>query len=242
MGMPRKPRQRSVDHLYHLTSRGVVRRPIFSSHDDLGVFLATIGGVVSARGWRCHAYCLMPNHYHLLVDTPRADLPEGMRDLNSSYATRFNAAHAATGHVFQGRYDARIVRSHAHALEVIRYIPLNPVRAALCQDPADWPWSSYRASAGLAAPAKWLTTATTLAWFGDGEIGRRRYREFVGAGRAIVDPELAALRELVGDGRIEALRRVRDEYGYSVRAIAKALGVHHSTLAERLKRDPTKGV
>ena len=90
--MPRQPRLRSTDHLYHVTARGVARREIFRSDDDGRVFLSTLGAVVTERGWHCHCYCLMPNHYHLLVGTPRGDLPEGMRDLNGSYATRFNTA------------------------------------------------------------------------------------------------------------------------------------------------------
>ncbi len=184
----------------------------------------------------------MPNHFHLLVDTPRADLLEGMRDLNSSYATRFNTAHELDGHVFQGRYGSRPVRSDPHAREVSRYIPLNPVRAGLCQEPGGWPWSSYQATAGLTRPPAWLTVGGILGWFGEGEAGRRGYREFVAGGHGILDPEAAALRELLADGQSEDIRRVQHEYGYSVRAIARALGVHHSTLAERLTRDPPKVV
>jgi putative transposase len=184
----------------------------------------------------------MPNHYHLLVDTPRGDLPEGMRDLNSSYATRFNTAHELSGHVFQGRYGSRLIRSDAQACEVSRYIPLNPVRAKLCSQPADWPWSSYRAVAGMTRPPAWLTIADILRWFGDGEAGRRAYREFVAGGHGVTDPEAAALRELLADARAEDIRRVQHDHGYSLRAIARALGLHHSTLAQRLAMDPPKGV
>ena len=184
----------------------------------------------------------MPNHYHLMVDTPRADLPEGMRDLNSSYATRFNAAHELTGHVFQGRYASRLVRSDPHALEVSRYIPLNPVRAGLRPQPGDWPWSSYRATAGMTRPPAWLTIDGILRWFGEGADARRGYRAFVADGQNVLDPEAAALRELLSEGRLEDVRRVQDDHGYSLRAIARALGIHHSTLAERLSRDPPKGV
>ena len=240
--MPRQPRLRSTDHLYHVTARGVARREIFRSDDDGRVFLSTLGGVITERGWHCHCYCLMPNHYHLLVDTPRGDLPEGMRDLNSSYATRFNTAHELTGHVFQGRYGSRLIRSDPHALEVSRYIPLNPVRARLRPRPEDWPWSSYRATAGVVRPPAWLTVDGVLRWFGDRADAQRRYREFVAEGRHVADPEGAALRTLLCDGGPEDVRRVHRDHGYSLRAIAGALGIHHSTLAERLSRDPPKGV
>jgi REP element-mobilizing transposase RayT len=240
--VPRQPRLRSSDHLYHVTARGVARRKIFRSDADGRVFLSALGEVIVERGWRCHCYCLMPNHFHLLVATPRADLPEGMRDLNSSYATRFNTAHELSGHVFQGRYGSRLVATDPHAREVSRYIPLNPVRAGLCSDPADWPWSSYRAAAGITRPPAWLTIADILHWFGEGDEAKKAYREFVACGHRVLDPEAAALRELLGGGDAEAIRRVQREHGYSLRAIARALGLHHSTLAQRLSADPPKGV
>jgi|SRR6185437_13316251 len=240
--MPRQSRPRSTNDLYHVTARGVARREIFHSDDDGRVFLSTLGDVVTERGWHCHCYCLMPNHYHLLVGTPRSDLPEGMRDLNSAYATRFNTAHELTGHVFQGRYGSRLVRSDTHALEVCRYIPLNPVRAGLRPSPEDWPWSSYRATTGLVRPPNWLTIGTVLRWFGEGEDARRSYREFVAEGHNAADPEVVALREVLSHAKADDIRRAQRDYGYSLRAIARALGVHHSTLAERLSRDPPKGV
>ncbi len=216
---------------------------MFRTAADGRVFLSTLGEVVTDRGWRCHCYCLMPNHYHLLVETPGADLPEGMRDLNSTYATRFNTAHDLSGHVFQGRYDSRVVRSQEHALEVVRYIPLNPVRAGICDRPADWAWSNYLATAGERRAQPWLTIDTTLRWFGSGEKARRHYREFVAAGRHVTDPEAAAVRQLLRQGAVDDVLRVRDEYGYSMRRIATLLGIHHSTLAQRMQtRHPPKGV
>jgi putative transposase len=229
--------------MHHVTSRGVARRAIFRSNDDRRAFLDSLSGVVMGRAWRCHAFCLMPNHYHLLLDTPSADLPEGMRDLNSGYATRFNTAHELDGHVFQGRYGARLVRSQEHALEVARYIPLNPIRARLCNEPADWAWSNYRAVVGLVPAPAFLNTRTTLGWFGGGPSASARYGEFVARGRAVLDPEAAALAALLASGRLADARLAHVEYGYSLRTIASHMGVHHSKLARHLRAtDAPKGV
>jgi putative transposase len=221
--------------MYHVTSRGVARRAIFQTDNDRRAFLSTIRDVVVERSWRCHAYCLMGNHYHLLVDTPSADLPEGMRDLNSAYATRFNTAHECKGHVFQGRYAARLVRSHEHAVEVARYIPLNPVRAGICAVPEHWAWSSYRAIAGLAPTPTFLDPTATLDWFGGGRPAAVRYREFVARGRGVTDPEAAALVAILSSGRLEDAHLAHDQYGYSLRTIASHMGIPHSKLARRLQ-------
>jgi putative transposase len=229
--------------MYHVTARGVVRRTIFFSDDDRRAFMSSLAETITARAWRCHSYCLMGNHYHLLVDTPNSDLPEGMRDLNSAYATRFNTANESDGHVFQGRYHARTVRSDEHALQVARYIPLNPVRAGLCPAPEDWPWSSYRAIAGFVRPPRFLNTSVTLGWFGAGAEAAARYREYVACGTEIVDPEAAALATLLASGRLTDARIAHVEYGYSLRRLASLLGVHHSTLARKFaEMDAPKGV
>jgi REP element-mobilizing transposase RayT len=233
----------SSDHLYHLTARGVSRRSIFHTDNDCRQFLRTLAETVFDRAWRCHAYCLMGNHYHLLLDTPKADLPEGMRDLNSAYATRFNTVHESDGHVFQGRYDARIIRRQEHALQVARYIPLNPVRAKLCDGPERWIWSSYRATAGLAPAPAFLTTNVTLGWFGGDGTARARYRDYVGQGATVADPEVAALAEILSSRELSAAHTAHAEYGYSLRTIAAHLGVHHTTLARRLEAlNAPKGV
>jgi REP-associated tyrosine transposase len=102
-----------------------------------------LGDVLSSRGWIRHAYCLIPNHYHLLLEVPELDLPRGLHRLNGRYARRFNQRHGRVGHVFGGPYFAQPVRRDEHVIEACRYIVLNPVRAGLCAHPADWPWSSY---------------------------------------------------------------------------------------------------
>ncbi len=170
--------------LYHLTSRGNARQPIFLADADRRAFLHRLGRVVEAHGWRCLAYCLMPNHYHLLVETPRPDLSRGMQRLNAAYTQGFNARHARVGHVLQGRFSSILVEREAHLLEVARYVVLNPVRAGLAAVPEAYPWSSLRATLGLDPAPGWLAVRELLAGFGSAA----RYLEFVRAGRGAESP------------------------------------------------------
>lgn len=122
----------------------------------------------------------MTNHYHVVIETPRPTLSVGMRDLNGIYASRFNERHDRVGHVFGERYKAVLVDKEAHHLECCRYVVLNPVRAGICADPAEWPWSSYAATAGLARRPPWLTTESILGALGTDLLGAQaRYRAFV---------------------------------------------------------------
>jgi putative transposase len=107
----------------------------------------------------------MPNHVHLVVRTRLPNIAQGMQRLNGMYAQFFNERHGFSGHLWQGRYGARMIETESHALEVARYVVLNPLRAGLCAHPADWPWSSYRATAGLAPRPRFLDTAWTLRYF-----------------------------------------------------------------------------
>ena len=170
--------------LYHLTARGNARQAIFLDDDDRTAFLDLYGAVADRFGWRAHAYCLMGNHYHLLVETPEPNLSRGMRQLNGVYTQRFNRRHDRVGHVFQGRFKAILVERESYLLALARYVVLNPVRAGLARRAQDWRWSSYRATAGLAAAPGWLTTDWLLRQFAaDGSAARRRYRRFVAEGR-----------------------------------------------------------
>jgi putative transposase len=238
----RAPRIRTAEHLYHVTSRGNGRSPILATDPDRQVFLATLGDAIGEYAWGCHAYCLMDTHYHLLLETPKANLPEGMQWLNGTYGTRFNAAHDGSGHVFQGRYDARVIRSHAHAIEVSRYIPLNPVRAKRCLEPLQWPWSSFGATIGAVQAPVFLSTVTVLGWFGGGPSARTAYRAFVLDGIHVDDPRRAALARILEDPSPNQIRYARDECGYALREIATHLGLHHTTLMRRLRADAPKGV
>ena len=128
--------------LYHVTSRGNARGPIFLSDCDRFDFLCVLGEVVEQTGWQCHAYCLMPNHYHLLVQTPEANLSRGMRQLNGLYTQRLNRRHDRVGHLFQGRFKAILVERESQLLELARSVVLKPVRAAIATDPERYRWSS----------------------------------------------------------------------------------------------------
>jgi putative transposase len=126
------------------------------------------------------AYCLMSNHYHLLLETPEGNLPQIMRHLNGAYTTYFNVKRKRSGHLFQGRYKAILVEADSYATELSRYIHLNPIRVGLAAKPEDYPWSSYRSYVGQSRPAEWLKTEFLLSYFGQSrtEAGIR-YRRFV---------------------------------------------------------------
>jgi putative transposase len=195
--------------IYHVTSRGNARAAVFVSDSDRRAFLATLAEVVERYGWLCHAYCLMGNHYHLLVETPDANLSRGMRQLNGLYTQRFNQRAGRVGHVFQGRFKAIVVGRESHLLELSRYVVLNPVRAKIAVRPEGYRWSSYRATAGLESAPAWLTVGWLLAQFGARRgAARKRYREFVreGLGRASPWNELRGQILLGSDEFAEKLR------------------------------------
>ena len=169
--------------LYHITSRGDRRESIYEDDDDRKTFLSVLESVVERFGWLCHGYCLMGNHYHLLVETPRPNLSRGMRQLNGVYTQRFNRSHGRVGHVFQGRFKGIVIEKENHLLEVCRYIVLNPVRAGMVEHPRQWRWSSYRATAGLREPPGFLSTDWILSQFGKRRAdAQREYRRFVREG------------------------------------------------------------
>lgn len=175
--------------LYHLTSRGNRREAIYLGDVDRNAFLAILQQVCERFNWLCHGYCLMTNHYHLLVETPEANLSQGMRQLNGVYTQRFNQANRRVGHVFQGRYKAILVQKDAYLLELARYIVLNPVRAGMVRAAKDWPWSNYRATAGLSSAPDWLHVDWLLSCFG---VRKKRavlrFREFVAEGKGQPSP------------------------------------------------------
>jgi REP element-mobilizing transposase RayT len=170
--------------LYHVTSRGDGLETIYLDEEDRKIQLAVLADVVKRFNWAIHAWCQMGNHYHLLVETPEANLAQGMRQFNGVYTQRFNRRHSRVGHVFQGRYKAIIVQKDSYLLELARYIVLNPVRAGMVRSAKDWPWSSYRATAGLAESPPWFETEWLLSNFSTRKRqAKERYKIFVAEGR-----------------------------------------------------------
>jgi len=183
--MARPLRLEFAGAVYHLTSRGNVHQKIFFNDADRELFLQTLAHVVSRYRWICHAYCLMANHYHLLVETPRGNLSIGMRQLNGIYTQSFNRRYNRVGHLFQGRYKAILVEKEPYLLELCRYIVLNPTRVKGRVGHAVWEWSSYRATAGQAKVPEFLSVGWILAHFGKNRrVAQKRYREFVREGMA----------------------------------------------------------
>jgi REP element-mobilizing transposase RayT len=174
---------------YHLTTRGDRLGKIYRDDFDRKSFLALLGDVCRRYEWRCHAYCLMGNHYHLLVQTPIPNLSQGMRQLNGVHSQRFNRRHGLVGHVFQGRYRAVVADRDAYLLELSRYVVLNPVRAGMVRHAGQWRWSSYREMIGRRAAPAWLSVEDALRHFdADRQAAARRYIRFVREGIGVTAP------------------------------------------------------
>lgn len=175
--------------LYHVTSRGDRREAIFEDDEDRLAFLTTLGNVVGQFNWLCYAWCLMDNHYHLLVQTPDANLSKGMRQLNGVFTQWSNRRHKRAGHLFQGRFKAILVDNDAYLLELARYVVLNPVRAGMVKRAGDWRWSSYRASMGQAPADAFLAADGLLAQFAKRRsVAQARYHQFVTEGVKAASP------------------------------------------------------
>ena len=178
--MARSLRVEYPNAVYHVTARGNGGNAIYLADSEREAFLDIVSDVRQDFNWLIYAYCLMGNHYHLLLETPDANLSEGMRRINSSYAQRFNRIRGISGHLFQGRFKSVLVEKENHLLEVCRYIALNPVRAGIVKEPSQWRWSSYRVTAGIEAETGLVDTVWILSQFGV-EIteARQSYCRFV---------------------------------------------------------------
>jgi putative transposase len=166
--------------VYHVTARGTGRMAIFLDDRDRRRFLHQLARCVELDTLLVHAYCLMLNHYHLVTTTVHPNLSRAIHRLNGRYAQWWNVRHGRVGHVFQGRFGAQVVGDDVYFLNACRYVVLNPVRAGLTRTAPEWPWSSYRASAGLERVPKWLHQHSIRKSLGDLQAGTR-YSDFIAA-------------------------------------------------------------
>ena len=267
--------------LYHITSRGNGKQTIFFDEEDFSRFLNVLCQVIKRYHFILHTYCLMHNHYHLLIETPEANLARGMRQLNGSYAQQFNKRYQKVGHLLQDRYKSILIDKENYLLELSRYIVLNPVRANLVNDPKDWPWSAYGQLIGFKKRNPYLSTDWILAQFSPKrKAAVEVYREFVLSGidaesplkkvkgqlflgpehymEEIIKPLIhkqERLQEIPKKQRYaaspplneifqgkdkkvkgEQIYQANQQYGYTLKDIAKYLGVHYTTISRVIKR------
>jgi putative transposase len=164
--VPRSHRVEEPGGIFHIATRSVHERFAFGNVADRSDFLEILASVIGLCGWHCKSYCLMGSHYHLIVQTPAANLSVGMQLLNGRYAQRFNWRHGRHGHLFGGRFYSVLIESNSHLFAALRYVARNPVEAGLCANAADWRWSSFRATAGLESGPRFLDVDGVLDLFG----------------------------------------------------------------------------
>ena len=236
---------------YHVTSRGNERKAIFRGDLDREKFVELIRRAVEQFDLRLHAYVLMDNHYHLLIETRRAGLNRALRYLNGVYTQAFNRRHKRVGHLFQGRYKAILVEKESYLLELSRYIHLNPWRVKKSIDPVNYSWSSLGSYVGARAVPSWLTVKDVLSHFGS--KGKRGYRAFVEEGikggvrtpwdnvrgQAVMGSEEfieeIMSRDAVGKGKKRQIVRRRELIGISPEAIMAVVGKYYDIEPEEMK-------
>ena len=240
--MTRQVRLQYENAIYHVRSIGNQKQPIFLDDGDRVSFLKFLRATVRSRGWLCHAYCLMENHYHLLVETPVPNLSQGMHDLNCFYANTFNVKHSQPGHLFEGRFRSSLVDEDDYFLTLARYIPLNPVAAGLTADPAEWRWSSFNATCGEESYEDFIEKRLLLSYFESSPVAKDAYREFVLDGIPLIKQKVKAppLRKLISkdmpkDELTKNIARAFFEFEYSLREIGAVLGICHTTVGRRVK-------
>ncbi|MES2900689.1 MAG: transposase [Pseudomonadota bacterium] len=228
--------------LYHVMARGDRRRPIFHRDDDFRQWLARLGLSCERFNAVVHAYCLMPNHYHLLIETPDANLSRVVGYLNASYSQLFNRRYDQVGHVFQGRFKSILVQRDTYLLELARYIMLNPVRAMLTQHASDWPWSSLALMlAGQDVPA-WFDRTWLLTRFSEREEEAKvAFREFMVAGIGGANPLESAKHQLVLGDAAFVVQHVSGKVPADMKPILKSQrGIAAMTLEHYVKTSSSR--
>jgi len=199
---------------YHITSRGNERKSIYKNYRDREKFLGYLESASERYGAVIHIYCLMSNHYHLMLETPRGNLSQIMHHINGAYTTYYNKKRERAGHLFQGRYMAIVIDADEYAQELSRYIHLNPVRAKMVSRPEEHIWSSYRAYIGEEKKPEWLVVNFVLSYFGKKvSVSQKGYREFVSSLIGI-DYE-SPLKKVVAStilGHDEFVKKIREKY------------------------------
>ncbi|HEX2345255.1 MAG TPA: transposase [Gaiellaceae bacterium] len=181
--MAREPREFVSGAIYHIYSRGSNRQAIFAFDSDRADFLECVSRVVRVYELRCLSYCLMPNHYHLVLQVGDTPLSAAMKVLNGRYALGFNRRYGRDAHLFKNRFGAVLQETESQLFWTLRYTVRNPVEKQLCAQPDEWPWSSYRASVGLDRTPPFLDVRALLSYFGDEvEMAIARYRDMVAVG------------------------------------------------------------
>jgi len=271
--MARPLRLQFAGAIYHLTSRGNAGNRIFIGDFDRTSFLKVLAKVVERYKWKCHGYCLMNNHYHLIVETLTGNLARGMKYLNGVYTQRYNKIHVRHGHIFQGRYSSILIEKDSHLLEVVRYVANNPVRVGLVSNPGDWEWGSYRYLIGGEELPLFLTGDWILSQFGPKRsLAIKRLKVFVNQSKKIDESlwdrltgsvyfgdEAFVKNHLTDKSSTEVPRSQREpirctlkvimkrkatykeieaalKEGYRLSEIAAYLGVHYSTISQRIRR------
>ncbi|UTY58992.1 addiction module toxin RelE [Massilia sp. erpn] len=211
---------------------------MFLDERDYLIWQDLLAETVKRFNLRVHGFCQMPNHYHLLAETLDGNLSAGMHFLNGVYAKHFNARHELVGHVTQGRYHAMLLHKQSHLLELARYISLNPVRAALVADPAEWRWSSHQAMLHPSSAPAWLSIAWLLSQFGLSDP-EEAYRDFVQAGCKAASPAPCSLDDYSNHhaGREEAVIAAYRSGNFGMLELAKHFGISVKTVSRLLSKD-----